>query len=169
MMKKVLILMLVLGFVSSASALTVTLDPNGSQLAAAGNYSIDVVSDEDTTGYDYFLVLPDDTYGSIDSVVDLPAAGDDGVVTSFGDMAGYFDVFGVKALDMSAPFDSILAGVQFQADITFTGAALGENLTVLLLNGQLETLDSMTYEGVPEPMTIALLGLGGLFLLRRRK
>ena len=167
-MKKLLILMLVLGFVSSASALTVTLDPSGTLIVPAGAYQINVVSDEDTTGYEYFLAALDNTYGTITSVTALGKAGDDGIVTPFGDMAGYFAVHGVKALDMSAPFDSILAGNQFLADISFTGTAVGEDLTIVLLNGSLATLDSITYS-VPEPMTIALLGLGSLFLLRRRK
>lgn len=36
------------------------------------------------------------------------------------------------------------------------------------LNGQTVTFDSITITGIPEPMTVALLGLGGLFIRRRK-
>lgn len=166
-MKKLLILMLVLGFASSASALTVTLDPSGDQLLGAGSYDVYVVSDVDIMPYELYLGLLDKTYGSI-SVTDLPNAGDDASATSYGDMAGFFNVWAVEALDMTDPFDSILAGNQFQIAVTYTGTAIGEDLALVLMDGDLNTLDSTTFQ-IPEPMTIALLGLGGLFLLRRRK
>lgn len=167
-MKKLLILMLVLGLASSASALVVTLDPSGDQPLGAGSYDVYVVSDEDTTGYELYLALVDSTYGSITSVVALSNAGSDALVTPYGDMAGFFNVYAVKAVDMSPPFDTVLMGNQFLAVINYTGAAVGEDLPFVLLDGDLNVLDSTTFQ-IPEPMTIALLGLGSLFLLRRRK
>ena len=167
MMKKLLILMLVFGLASSASALTVTLDPSGNQGdTAAGVQSLDVVSDS-ILPYEYFLTSMDITYGDITSIAVQTAAGDDATATNLGPMAGYAMVWSVNALDTGEPFNTV-PGVHFTASVNFTGAADGEDLTIELLNGALQTLDSVTYEGVPEPMTIALLGLGGL-LLRRRK
>ena len=169
-MKKLIVLMLVLGMTSSASALLVTLDPSGAAVLPAGSYNVDVVSDSDVV-YSYLLAVPDKTYGSITSVTKTAKAGEDGSVIPFGDAMGYFSVYSIEALDMTEPFDSVLAGIQFQTVVNFTGAAVGENLTLLLMkyeNDQFINLDSRTFEGVPEPMTIALLGLGGLFLRRRK-
>ena len=166
-MKKLLILTLVLGFASSASALTVTLDPSGDQPLGVGSYDVYVVSDVDIMPYSYLVALADKTYGSI-TVTALSNAGQDASVVSYGDGMGYFNVYAIETLDMSEPFDSILMGNQFQIAVTYTGAAVGEDLTVLLMGPDLSTLDSTTFQ-IPEPMTIALLGLGGLALLRRRK
>ena len=167
-MKKFLILMLVLGFASSASALTVTLSPSGDQPLGTGAYDVYVVSDTDTEGYSYLVALLSKDYGTITGVTALSNAGQDASVVGYGDGMGYFDVFSIEAADMSEPFDSVLAGQQFQIGINYTGAAVGEDLTLVLMNGSLQTLSSTTFQ-VPEPMTVALLGLGGLFLLRRRK
>jgi len=167
-MKKLLILMLVLGLASSASAFVVNLDPTGAADTPAGAQSLNVVSDTDNAFYEYYLVSMDITYGSISSIAILPAAGDDAATTDLGPMLGYAMVWSVNAVDSAPPFNTV-AGVQFTAAVNFTGAAVGEDLTIQLLDPTLTVLDSMTYNGIPEPMTIALLGLGSLFLLRRRK
>jgi hypothetical protein len=42
------------------------------------------------------------------------------------------------------------------------------DVTLLLLNGDGDTVDSQVIHQIPEPITFALLGLGGLFLRRRK-
>lgn len=170
-MKKLLILTLVLGMASSANALLVTLDPTGAGPAPAGNSTIDVLSDTDNGNYEYFLSVPDTTFGDITGVTILAAAGKDASVTPFGDALGAgTNTFAIGALDLdpNPGAGDVLAGVHFTADITFTGAAVGQDLTIQLLDAGLGLADSYTLQGVPEPATMLLIGLGGV-LLRRRK
>jgi opacity protein-like surface antigen len=62
------------------------------------------------------------------------------------------------------------SGVGVLGDYQYRCLALGHDVMVELMDGTTATiLDSLTIHQIPEPMTIALLGLGGLFLLRRRK
>ena len=170
-MKKLLILMLVLGLASSASALTVTLDPTGSGNHSAGSVVINVVSDSDLLGHTSYIAVVDDTYGGFSSVVKLDAAGSSASVTDYGPYETWDYVYGIEAMGASGDpdFTSVEDGTQFVATIAFTGAAIGQDVTVELLNSSLAKIDSYTIQGIPEPATIALLGLGGLFLLRRRK
>jgi hypothetical protein len=51
--------------------------------------------------------------------------------------------------------------------IDFHCVGLGD-VTLLLLDGDGELVDSQVIHQIPEPITFALLGLGGLFLRRRK-
>ncbi len=168
-MKKLIVLMLVLGLATSANAaLTISLDPSGAAVLPAGNYDVDVVSNEDVTPWELYVGLDNETYGSITGVVKLPAAGNEASVTLIGDGYGMFDIYHLVAIDLVDPLDSVKMGSQFTVTVNFTGAATGEDFKLVLMDPNLNELDSRTFLGVPEPMTIALLGLGGLFLRRRK-
>jgi len=171
-MKKLLTLVLVLCIASSANAVIVTLSPTGAAFEPAGVSTIDVVSDTAGEGYDYFLHVADLTYGDITSVAIItPGAGGSAATNPYGTVMGPgTNTFQVNAVDLDPEPDSgdIIAGVHFTATVNFTGAALGQDLTIQLLDGSLGMIDSYTLQGVPEPATMLLLGLGGL-LLRRRK
>lgn len=171
-MKKFLTLILVLCVASSANALLVNLDPTGAGPAAAGNSTIDVLSDSDDVSYSYFLSVPDVTYGDITGISITSAAGGDAAVTAFGDaLGGGTNTFNINALDL-VPADGpedVATGIQFTADISFTGNAIGQDLTIQLLNDGLAVIDSYTLQGVPEPATMLLVGLGGVLLRRRKK
>ena len=162
-MKKLLILALVLGMTSAASAAlslggvingTIDVDTTG---------IVTVVSDdtepwEGYIGYDYTVV-------GVSGCVATSNAGQDGFSVPTTSYLGYYHI---QAADMSEPFDSVVAGVQFE--ISVYGANLGDVYTIERWNTAWDTvLESGTVTVIPEPMTIALLGLGGLFLLRRRK
>ena len=142
-MKKLLAVILLLSIASSANALTVTLDPNGLVVGPAGSYDVNVVSDSELS-YEYFLVIEDNTYGDIQSIAVLPAAGDGASVTPFGSGLNYDNIYRVEALDGSEPFTTS-PGNQFQVSVNYTGAGLDQTLTIELLDGDLTVLDSVTF------------------------
>ena len=150
-MKKLLILMLVLGMVSVASA-DLTLSVSGNDVSVeADSMTADLYAAVSITG------------GSIGTF----AVGDEG-----GTMCGYLadgtDVGlpngEIWALAIGVPPEVYQDGSWLTAVISYTGSAT-VNLWEMDDEYSLTLLDSVV---VPEPMTLALLGLGGLFLRRRK-
>jgi hypothetical protein len=79
---------------------------------------------------------------------------------------GLVDIVSMDILDVVEPFtapnglliDGILLHCEGRGDVTLT----------LLDAGTWDAMDSVTIHQIPEPITLALLGLGGLFLRRRK-
>ena len=69
-------------------------------------------------------------------------------------------------LPWSEPFD-VDPGLWFTYNVLVTGAA-GQSEVIDLLNGMMLPIGGQMINIIPEPMTMALLGLGGLFLRRRK-
>lgn len=158
-MKKLLILALVFGMTSAASA---ALSLGGATEVGVGETAIVTVSSDDTAGWFGYIGYD----AGVTGMVATSNAGSDSYVTP--DPYGYTGYFEIQAADMSDPFDSVQPGVQFE--ISVLGGVLGEVYTIDRWNAAWDTvLESVQVTVVPEPMTIALLGLGSLFLLRRRK
>jgi len=164
MMKKLLILMLVLGMTSAASAaLSLGGVINGEILP--GETGIVTVISDDTSNWMAFIGYDHTVVGVTGIVATSNAGSDSYVIPDPGGWVGYYEI---SAGDMSPPYDSEVAGVQFE--ISVYGAAVDDVYTIERWDAAFETvLESGTVTVIPEPMTIALLGLGGLFLLRRRK
>ncbi len=165
-MKKLLVLMLVLGMASAANATTLSWSVDAVTINLGQTAVVQLVANNEDP-YDPKSVgqTPGATpSATIASIVARAAAGPDSQVKN-PSQTGYAGWWTVMALDLD-PFTTpnITAGAQF--DVTISCLALG---TEYFGSDAYGTNNVLTVVNVPEPMTVALLGLGGLFMLRRRK
>jgi hypothetical protein len=187
-MRKLVILMLVFGIASAANAaLHISVggntNPKSSDiwLTVSQEITIDVWSDA-------IMKAGDDLAGyAIVSNTQLGAMTAGAITTKYAPLSGfvlYQDAVssgfpGLAAGD-NGPWGTMLFTGEVPqvdaGDVIIDGIILHckgpGDVTIKLYStdwGTAQLLDSVIIHQVPEPMTVALLGLGGLFLLRRRK
>ncbi|MHC4097733.1 MAG: PEP-CTERM sorting domain-containing protein [Planctomycetota bacterium] len=162
MMRKLSILLLVLGMTSTAGA---ALSFSGNLYLPPGNTgTIQVISDA-PGGYGCWIGLEDLDVARYDGDPTFTALGNpngDSIMPQY-DAHWYGEII-VSSLD---PGNPILAGAHI--NINLVGIDTVSPTTVNLYASDGVTLLDSALIWTPEPTTIALLGLGGLFLLRRRK
>jgi hypothetical protein len=178
MMKKLLVLLTVLAFASTASATFTIVAPAQLDLNASGDLGINVVGEKAAVAQ--ALVITNSAVLSVDSsgvgivslgvgefVADL--AGDPDVEAFLADLgindvvsAMYLEAIHVSSNPMDIPDGALISGA------TVTGIAVGTGNAYLVDMSAGELLSQQDINVIPEPMTIALLGLGGLFLRRRK-
>lgn len=187
-MKKFLALLLVLGMASSASAiLQISVDgdpePVDSQITIlpSDTLILDIWTD---TGLAMFQsqtwqLVCDVTLGTVgyDGQPGVKVAGDGSLFSPpyTVENAAIISPAGMEGVaGLAVTFGGIAAGTVLFDQILFHCDAEGDVILQLwdAPDGGAPTtlLDQVIiHQVVPEPMTVALLGLGGLFLLRRRK
>jgi hypothetical protein len=160
MMKKLFVLMLVLGLATAANAALSIVAP--ATMAPGATVTVAVVDD---TGNAYTAYI-----GGIDStgMSATVNAGPDAAIQQ--SPAGYAGYYKIQALDFSPPSD-ILPGTHFIGSLTSGAGDLDGTVYSITMydqqwSGVLDSADVTVR--IPEPITIGLLGLGGLFLRRRK-
>jgi len=189
-MKKLLVLLLVFGMTSAAGA-TLQISVNGNLEPALSEYtllpsetlSLDIWTDADIGAFELitFMIVVDTTVGTITPGVAVhpmasfgaPAPGytylNENVIPPPG-MEGLWG--NVANVGYPVP-PAIPAGTVLFDEIIFHCEDLVD-ATIYLMDapdGEMASIiyDSVVIHQIPEPMTIALLGLGGLLALRRRR
>ena len=162
-MKKCLVLMLVLGIASMATATLTISAPATIDVGATVSIAIvaDAASAAQTGDASGGYVTALGTYHTYISgfVMEPGAAAGTMSGYSYNASTGYIYVNGsnLGTEDLLSPGDWL------SFDLGTGALAVGDVITIALNNGQ-----SVGIDVVPEPMTIGLLGLGGLFLRRRK-
>jgi hypothetical protein len=165
-MKKLLVLMLVLGMSSVASATITVVAPTQLDYTVSETGIISVSSDSTADAGIYL-----DIYYVSDASYSLANPTLTSIAPSLSTVNWYkagYDNDELEILFASAPDEVVTTGEWFTLEITCL-AGIDVLVEVYDSAAPYPLLQTMTIEQIPEPMTIALLGLGGLFMLRRRK
>lgn len=165
-MRKILMLFLVLGLASAANAMLIKVDDlEGESFEVDLESTITVVS-EDPSSWLGYLIIEEGGAGTLENPVILDAAGDTAAATEYTE-AGWGTGYELTASMSPSGSPAIAAGNQFSFDYI---GEVGDSATIsLFVDPEYTTpVASVDLTVVPEPMTILLLGLGGLFLRRRR-
>ena len=172
-MKKFVVLMLVLSLASFASAGLTWTDGAGAEvdtitLTSQSDTAVVYLS-SDTTNPGWFSgTIADTSVAEFTAVTGYAALGGEGYASLYT-KGGVNYVYGYVK-DTSSPF-TVDTGLWVQVTIHATGEGPGTTTADPMGNGGTPNIGPgslLTIKHIPEPMTICLLGLGGL-LLRRKK
>ena len=159
-MKKVLALTLVLGLAAVASA-TVTMTVPAE--VENGMTDTIVITSDDASNYGGYIVITDMVAGTFTNIQILPGTGPDADAEDLS--ADYPGWWFFQALSTN-PEVPVVPGDHFTIDYT---ANDDFSLVLIELYDFSENLTGTAeIQNTPEPLTLGLLGLGGLFLRRRK-
>jgi len=176
-MKKLLVLLMVLGLASSAQA-TLSLTMDGSTAPTSTTINVDDtitigISSDDQSFYTAYIELSTTNWPDVTDKAELlfgtgvaSGIGNIGVVTT--DYYGDGSAVRIDVGSNAVPND-VVPGIQYSLDLHCLGLSDFAGDVIIGLYDSGETpIQTMAITQVPEPMTLALLGLGGLFLRRRK-
>lgn len=170
-MKKLLVLMLVLGMTSAASAAIgdLTLIADADKLGVTVNGTMAAL---DTEAF-HILVVSEGTVSPLGPTIEGLGAAAPSLAGYSSDSSGWIGVIpfttgytGGSWIMANAPGEAFLTGDYLGLSVAYTGQAWVEAWYFDEGSGATGLIGEVL---LPEPMTIALLGLGSLFMLRRRK
>ena len=160
-MKKLLIPISLVFWISLLASAGLTWSQNEITLGAGQTVTVQLITSDGATGKAW--MAGDLTIASY-TITPLPNAGDDAsaYVYTTGSYAGwgYVDIVELPLIFVPGPV----------FDVTFTGVSIG---TITMSSDYYSSFGAPDYltiirAAIPEPLTIGLLALGGLFLRRRK-
>ncbi len=168
-MKRLVALLLVFGMASVANGVFLQVDgvTTDNIEIAEGVTSVITIVSEDASSWLGYLIIEEGGTGMLSDVIPLDAAGNlvsSGPYEETGWGVGYQLTTGMSpGSDMP-----IAAGSQF--NVNYSGGTLGQTAKIsLFIDPEYTTpVASVNVSIIPEPVTIALLGFGALFLRRRK-
>jgi len=165
MMKRLLALILVLAAAQSANAVYIQVDGQmGGSFDVNGSAAITVFGEDESSWLGY-LIVEEGGSGILGEAVKLDTAGDLGAVSSYAG-PGWGAGYELTAATSRAGVP-VTAGPQFTLD--FAGNLGDSAKASLYLDPDYAVPVASVYlDAIPEPATIALLGVSGLPLPRRR-
>jgi len=172
-MKKFVVLLVVLALASMANA-TIMLSVNGSTtqnsitLSVGGTCMIDIYSNDSSSHQGTIAVRPANPGTLSNPVVYKPVPAGNSAGTTAVDYTGFGVGIGYDFVSAGTPVDQggTLPSPGTHFDFLYTCTGVG-TVIVDLYEGT-TPVDSVTITQIPEPATMAILGLGAL-LLRRKK
>ena len=169
-MKKILVLMLVLGIASTASAglsfatgsATITVGESVSVALQIDSASVGASSLDNMVGY----------YSGTVATLAAPTQGADAIAftvnTKTGAYAGYFQIISGTTVTGGFSLGDEVAIATLTGDAAGTYTIYSYMTSMWDITGGWDDSFTLTVNQIPVPMTFGLLGLGGLFLRRRK-
>ena len=182
-MKNVLVLIMVLGIASVANAsLMLTVNSAPGQGGDAGEeitlevcetiwIGVEDIGIANPGHFDCYVNILED--GGVDETQGEWVGGNNfysppGLASGSNTYMGYIATYGDIWKVVNSEASTTVSGPGLTADFEFHCTGEGD-VVVDIWDMQLGVIDTLTIHQIPEPATIALLGLGGLLLRRRKK
>ena len=174
MMKKLFVVLTVLCLCGAVNASMVSLVDEGKVIDASltgGIVKLEITSDAGLAGMNLIVGITGD--GTISGAMDLADCADYGWDPDYSGPAIYeamqVEIIGGGLANISGPAGYVEITYAGPFDVVVSLVGDGTRGGTWGADYKKATYSPGVVTIIPEPMTIALLGLGGLFLLRRRK